>query len=531
VVASRQGSEPTARSGAERPEAGRSHGDLVDGLPNSYGYINPGFYEVKVAARCDTSGIGAKEVSCDWTIERADGAIVVRADGSELKVCLPEGQYSVNATVRLGDGRIGEAHQSIWVKDILVVVFGDSLATGEGNPEKHAVWDGAGPSPARLGRQDPPMPALWADGGPQGREPRVTPAGILPPANALHGRAHRSTRSGPAQFATRLEAEDPHTSVTFICLAATGARIDDLFVCDRPGRSRALGPGPALPAQLDEFHAIEGSRPADVVVLAVGLNDTRAFELLEELLSREIRFLQPLRLLAAYPTRKDLAAAKAPELETLVDPAELPALNRLGSDERRVAIAKDADQIYDLAAMAEDGLATARTQVERLGLALALDPLLSVGDVYVLEYPDVMGDDNGASAAVMLNELIPGARVNRREGDLARERLVLPLNRLLRAAADRHGWTYVEGIWASFRRHGYAAKDSWIVKAKESEQIQGPRLSLVGYLRGEFTPGMLHPNQRGHQVIADRLFQSITGKRGFPNRQAVGSLHRHVQTQ
>jgi hypothetical protein len=63
----------------------------------------------------------------------------------------------------------------------------------------------------------------------------ATPNGGCP---ATHARTHRSTRSGPAQFAMRLEAEDPHTSVTFVCLAATGARTDDLF---RPDRSDQKG--------------------------------------------------------------------------------------------------------------------------------------------------------------------------------------------------------------------------------------------------------------------------------------------------
>ncbi len=103
----------------------------------------------------------------------------------------------------------------------------------------------------------------------------MTPAGILPPANVLHARAHRSTHSGPAQFAMRLEAEDPHTSVTFVCLAATGARTDDLFRPDRSDHNHALGPGPMLPAQLDELHAIAGSRPADILILALGMNDSR----------------------------------------------------------------------------------------------------------------------------------------------------------------------------------------------------------------------------------------------------------------
>ena len=77
---------------------------------------------------------------------------------------------------------------------------------------------------------------------------------------------------------------------------------------------------------------------------------------------------------------------------------------------------------------------------------------------------------------------------------------------MLRQAAEREGWTYVSGVFDSFKSHGYAAKDRWFVRAKESEQIQGPILSPIGYLRGEIAPGMLHPNLRGHQAIAEQLF-------------------------
>src|SRR5262249_10554458 len=154
----------------------------------------------------------------------------------------------------------------------------------------------------------------------------------------LHARAHRSTCSAPAQLAMRLEAEDPHTSVTFLCLAATGARTDDLFNVDRSDQNKALGPGPPLPAQLDELHAIIGSRSADVLVLAIGFNDARTLELLGERMRREIRCIDPLRLLAAFPTHKDSAAAAAPDIEALVDPAERPWLNKLDPESRRAVL-------------------------------------------------------------------------------------------------------------------------------------------------------------------------------------------------
>jgi hypothetical protein len=138
--------------------------------------------------------------------------------------------------------------------------------------------------------------------------------------------------------------------------------------------------------------------------------------------------------------------------------------------------------------------------------------LLTSARVGLLEYPDPTRDSSGATGHAILDDLVPGLRANRRELDLARERLLSPLNRTRREAAERQGWHYVGGIFDASRCHGYPARDTWFVRAKESEQSQGPRLGVAGYLRGAFSPGMLHPNQRGHQVVADCLYRTVSPK-------------------
>jgi hypothetical protein len=230
-------------------------------LPNSFGYVNPGHYEIQLEAVVDPVGAPAGGISCDWTIDGPEGATSLRAAGLRPVVRLPQGRHSVTVAIRLADGRSGSARETILVKDFLIVALGDSMATGEGNPEEPARWDearasvGAGSSVlcraaagliglalialssvyaarrsagrrggtregrrgavraravilgllgggamfdaligfgwAFRGRVDPPTPALWADGGPGGDQPRVTPAGVLPPASVLHTRAHR----------------------------------------------------------------------------------------------------------------------------------------------------------------------------------------------------------------------------------------------------------------------------------------------------------------------------------------------------
>jgi hypothetical protein len=293
----------------------------------------------------------------------------------------------------------------------------------------------------------------------------------------------------------QVEAADPHTAVTFVGLANTGARTVDLFVPDWSGQNRALGPGPVLPAQFDELRAILGARPVDVLVLSMGFNDCRPFKILGELIFREIRCVDPLRLLAAYPTRQDWAAAA---------PGILSGRRRHG---------QDAGLIYDFDEAAAAALAAARDELAGLGRSIAQDPRLSRAEVYLLEYPDVTRVASGETAEAIFDDMVPGLRINRRELDLVRERLLRPLNQSRWEAAGRVGWTYVGGIFDAFRDHGYAACDTWIVRAKEAEQIQGPRCGLAGYALGAFSSGMLHPNPRGHQVIAEMVYANYVAQR------------------
>jgi hypothetical protein len=87
-------------------------------LPNSYQYVNPGRYEVQLAACVDTVGLTMAGMSCTWTIDGRDEAIQFRTPGPQAMVRLPEGTYSVTVTVQLPDGRTGSARETIRVKDI-----------------------------------------------------------------------------------------------------------------------------------------------------------------------------------------------------------------------------------------------------------------------------------------------------------------------------------------------------------------------------------------------------------------------------
>jgi hypothetical protein len=553
------------------------NGDGLPDLPNTFEYVNPRTYEVRLAAVLDASGVAAIIVSSDWTIVGTEGAPSLRAGGLKPTVHLPEGTYVVSAVLRMAEGRSALARETICVKNLLVIALGDSLATGEGNPERPALWrdshvfahDGrllplgvaggllgvgligsfTGRFPhavarpwlrrcaraTRLlacllvftglcdafiglkwvccGRRDPTQTAVWADGGPEGDRPRVMPDGVLPPANATHVRAHRSTHSVPARFAMQLEASDPHTSVTFVCLAITGARTDDIFRADRSDQNRALGPGPVLPAQLHELFALLGPRTVDYLVLSIGINDSRSFEIFMDLMRRDVRYVDPLRLLVAYPTRRSWTNASVPEVDGLIDPAERATFIGMSRDAQRERIEADVKLIHEFDEIAGQGLNVVRAQLERTQRAIAADPRLNRADVYLLEYPDPTRVEGGRTGDAILDDLVPAFRINRRELDFFRERLLRPLNESRRELAGRYGWHYTEGVFEASREHGYAARDTWFVRVKESERLQGPRLWSLGYVLGNFPAGMLHPNQRGQEIIAKRLYQAVLDQR------------------
>jgi hypothetical protein len=128
------------------------------------------------------------------------------------------------------------------VDDTLIVALGDSVASGEGNPE-------APPGAERR----------WLD----------TPC-------------HRSAAAGFQQAANQLGKVDRRRSITFVSLACSGARIDKGLLEPYDGIEPSPGGAPYLP-QVDRLRELAGRRQAgdsgepavDAVLLSVGANDVR----------------------------------------------------------------------------------------------------------------------------------------------------------------------------------------------------------------------------------------------------------------
>ncbi|MFH1330294.1 MAG: hypothetical protein ABIJ48_06580 [Actinomycetota bacterium] len=212
VVRARFDATMPERFGLDADEDG-----LID-LPNTPAYVRPGgglqcgpdcgpLFTLRLDATESTATMGGGPLplaSYRWEITGPAGRRVVRrGTDPRLEVPLPEGRYrvalEVEAALPWGSAR-GRSVREIVVEDLLVVAIGDSYAGGEGNPERP--------------RSEGDVPAAWAD------------APGDPATEAAHAAAHRSTVAWPALAALALERADAGTSVTFVSVAASSARVE-----------------------------------------------------------------------------------------------------------------------------------------------------------------------------------------------------------------------------------------------------------------------------------------------------------------
>ena len=176
---------------------------------------------------------------------------VIVAEGRVLEQVSPEcrfsfeppkeGSYPVTLTVTTTDGRSESMQQNVPFKDLFIVSLGDSVASGEGNPDKICaegchVWD---------------EPESWQD-----------------------RRCHRSSISGPSRAAQAIEASDSTSSVTFVHLACSGATVKNGIA----GSYRGIEPPDdtsVIPPQaqvLKQLMDAWGRKP-DAVLVSIGAND------------------------------------------------------------------------------------------------------------------------------------------------------------------------------------------------------------------------------------------------------------------
>ncbi|MCU1357899.1 MAG: hypothetical protein JWM89_3317, partial [Acidimicrobiales bacterium] len=339
----------------------------------------------------------------------------INADVSKL------GTYTAKVDIKVGPVTVDSRTETIAPKDNLIVSIGDSVASGEGNPDTldpSTVW----------------IPK-WEN-----------------------EQCHRSELAGPAQAALRMERRDPHTSVTFVHLACSGASITKGLVGDYEGQDPSKGK--VLKPQLDQMKDLVGERPVDALTVSIGANDAEFSAPVKACL------LQPKcyeNHIPGQKNAKELFDEKAPNIE-----ANYPLL-----DARLDKMAKQQPGDAKLA-----------------------------GKVFVTQYMDVTKDDSGQyctglTAKEQAAGKVPGDTTN--VDGLTKDEMAWAdtyvqdgLNTRVKSSIDTANgnggsqWVWVDGIKEKFAKHGYCAQDRWIRTLFESGLYQ------------HNPDGAFHPNAEGH---------------------------------
>ena len=196
----------------------------------------------------DACGSGPEDeiVEYLWRFDLGDGTFreVAREECRYTFEAPSPGAYPTVLTVRTGDGRTASMEGRVVFKDYLIFSLGDSVASGEGNPDRPCIRNCI-----ELFQQ----PAHW-----QLR------------------RCHRSLHGGPAQAARLIQDSRPRASVTFVHLACSGGEIRSGIVDPFQG-IEPKDPENPLPPQLDVMEAMvqAAGRPADVIMISGGANDAK----------------------------------------------------------------------------------------------------------------------------------------------------------------------------------------------------------------------------------------------------------------
>jgi hypothetical protein len=184
-------------------------------------YVNPASH--RVVARIDNVD-EAQNLSCTWLTaplggEDPRGVAVTQACSEPVRFDVP---YPDGVTIKVEIGGREVAGEEVKVRDLFVVGMGDSIASGEGNPDV----------PVHFSRKRSASYGKRSDGELSGYPARVGPwrqigdkAFIKENPRWSDQACHRSLYSHQLRAALQLGIEDPHRSVTYVGVACSGAEV------------------------------------------------------------------------------------------------------------------------------------------------------------------------------------------------------------------------------------------------------------------------------------------------------------------
>ena len=229
--------------------------------------------------------------TCAWSFDDGEGPQQSTFDCAEPVNLRARYGRPTTATVEVSSG--SEAPQrattEIRVRDIFIAGLGDSIASGEGNPDRPIALSDEGfcfryylgtaaaqyYRPSRAGYK----------GGRACEAPDTLQVWQRQSALWLNAACHRSLYSYQTRTALALAVQYPHIAVTYLPLACTGATIPDgLFGAQRarecpPAKSASACQG-TVNAQLAELRDAvtaarrrQPERKLDLILMSIGAND------------------------------------------------------------------------------------------------------------------------------------------------------------------------------------------------------------------------------------------------------------------
>ena len=255
-------------------------------------YLSPRDHAVGVVL----AGALPPNMRCQWSFEDGTGEprqTEVACD-DEVRIRVAYGK-TTNATVdiALPDGTAQRVVTEIAVRDVLIAGMGDSIAAGEGNPDRAVRLSDEGFCYRRFlagNASEYFRPGRDGYGGNRSCESSSdsdASSWARQSARWESGPCHRSLYSYQLRTALMLAVESPHLAVTYLPLACSGATIAAGFLagqriveCATPGTS-ANCPDTTraqigeLSNALNRARSVNAQRKLDLVLLTIGANDIR----------------------------------------------------------------------------------------------------------------------------------------------------------------------------------------------------------------------------------------------------------------
>jgi lysophospholipase L1-like esterase len=328
-------------------------------------------------------------------------------------------------------------------------------------------------------------------------------------------RCHRSAFSWQALVAKDL-ARDPHSSVTFVHLACSGATVQHGLIGEYTG-IKPVGKE-FLPPQVERARELvcgEGpcdadDREVDHFFVSIGGNDVNFSPIVEKCVATEPCFDNPIL---------DAAAMLAMEIRCRTQPP-------FGQ-----ACVDTYTRMPNVGETANDLLLDGADESERCGSDDKLDGCNGLDDlpshyaklkqdlndafgeevasrVVLAGLPQVTFDENRQRCGwhplddrETRSSNFPGLSTSEMEwvGDV----MLGSLDRVLGEAAALHNWTYVDGHIEDFLAHGYCSTSGWMVRLTETHLSQGDIF------------GALHPNRAGHEAYARAVVSAVPEPNGL----------------